>query len=74
MLFPLLLLCTACTTVAAPEVLLLPAAVRHRVPDDQIVAGSLNESNPSIFFSSFKRDLFCCTPWQTLAVLSHFRP
>ena len=37
------------TAVAAAAVLLLPAAVRHRVPDGQICGWSI-ESDPSVFF------------------------
>ena len=50
--------------------LLLPAAVRHRVPDGKNVAGSLSLI-PVFYFSSFKRDLFFIYP---LAVLLYLRP
>ena len=69
---PLLLLCTA---VIGAAVLLLPAAVRHRVPDGQIYCGFI-ESDPGVLFllfqSSFKRDLYMIV---TLgSTVSHLRP
>ena len=42
---------------------MLPAAVHHRVLDDQFWCW-LIESDPSASFSSFKRDIFLFTPWQ----------
>ena len=54
----------------AVAVILLPAAVRHRVPDGQVGAGSLNLI-PLFSFSSSYRD-FVCTPWQHHFV-SHLR-
>ena len=56
--------------VAAAAVLLLPAAVRHRVPDGQIWCWFI-ESDPSVLFSSFKSDLFFLYPLAVL--LSHLR-
>ena len=58
--------CSVCcySAVAAAAVLLIPAAVRHRVPDGKFVAGSLNLI-PVFTFSSFKRDIFYGTPWQS---------
>ena len=52
------------TAVVGTAVLLLPAAIRDRVPVGQFVAGSLNLI--AVFsFSSFTRDLsFDGTPWQ----------
>ena len=69
---PLLLLCTA---VVGAAVLLLPAAVRHRVPDGQICCWFI-ESDPGVLFllfqSSFKRDLYMIV---TLgSTVSHLRP
>ena len=39
----------SCTDVAAATVLLLPAAIRHRVPDGQICCWFI-DSDPSVFF------------------------
>ena len=54
----------------AVAVLLLPAAVRHRVPGGHVGAGSLNLI-PLFSFSSSYRD-FVCTPWLYYFV-SHLR-
>ena len=60
----LLPLCVAILPVvsAASAVLLLPGAVRHRVPDGKICCWFI-ESDPSVFFS-FKRDLLLMYPWE----------
>ena len=61
--------CSVCcytAFVAAAAVLLIPAAVRHCVPDGQIWCWFI-ESDPVFSFSSFKRDCFSMYP---LAVLS----
>ena len=59
-----------CYTVAAAAVPLLPAAVRHRVPDGQICW--FVESVPVFSFCSLKRDLFLMVPLGSTA--SHLRP
>ena len=56
---------------AAAAALLLPAAVRHRVPDSQICCWFI-ESDPSVFFSSFKRDLLWMVPLGS--AVSYLRP
>ena len=60
----LLLLCTRVVAAAA-------AAVRHRVPDGKIVAGSLNLIPSSVFFLFIQTRFFKCM--YPLAVLSHLR-
>ena len=59
--------CSVCcyADAVAAAVLLLPAAVRHRVPDDKIYCWFI-ESYPSVFI-----DFFLMYP---LAVLSRLRP
>ena len=57
------LVCCYTAVVAGVAVLLLPAAVRHRVPDGKNVAGSLNLI--PVFFSLHSNAIyFLYTPWQ----------
>ena len=57
--------CCYAPFVAAAAVLLLPAAVRHRVPDGQICCWFI-ESDPSVFFLPIQaRFLSDGTPWQS---------
>ena len=66
------LLCRCTAVVAAAAVLLLPAAVRHRVPNGQICCWFI-ESDPSFFIPFIQtRFVFDGTPWQYS--VSHLRP
>ena len=54
--------CCYTAVAAAAAVLLLPAAVRHRVPDCRLCCWFIG-SDPSVFFL-IQETFFVCTPWQ----------
>ena len=66
LLLCVLLYCCCCRSIAA--VLLLPAAVRHRVPDGEVVAGSINLIPVfSSFHSNTIQDIFKASLGSTVA-------
>ena len=63
-------LCAAILLLLLPQ-LLLPAAVRHRMPHGKICCFTSLSLIPVFSFSTFQHDLFLMHP---LAVLPHVRP
>ena len=57
-------LCVAILLLLQLAVLLLAAAVRHRVPDGEKCSCGSSNLIPVCSFSSFRRDYLSCTPWQ----------